>query len=155
MSCDDKDLGLALDPAEETVALAAERAAATAILEAEAVAAAEAHREPTSSDVNLCLCLPSSSKFFHAFPDFAAQHVQLVPAVADLQYIFRRILQCVVIVELPDQAAHAPAADEDEATLAARLEALAAAVEAAKAQVHQVQRGRALKHGATAREAQI
>ena len=33
---------------------------------------------------------------------------------------------------------------------AARLEALAAAIEAAKAQVHQVPRGRALKHGATA-----
>ena len=36
-----QDLGLALDPTEESVALAAERAAAIAVLEAEAVAAAE------------------------------------------------------------------------------------------------------------------
>jgi len=70
-----QDLGLALDPTEESVALAAERAAAVAVLEAEAVAAAE--------------------------------------------------------------AAHPPAPDEDEAAQTARLEALAAAIEAAKAQVHQ------------------
>lgn len=35
------------------------------------------------------------------------------------------------------QAAHPPAPDEDEAAQTARLEALAAAIEAAKAQVHQ------------------
>lgn len=45
-----QDLGLALDPAEETVALAAERAAATAILEAEAVAAAEAAHAPAADE---------------------------------------------------------------------------------------------------------
>ena len=44
-------------------------------------------------------------------------------------YIIWRLCLC--------EAAHAPVADEDEAAQAARLEALAAAVEAAKAQVHQ------------------
>ena len=62
VSCDDEDLGLALDPGEETVALAVERAAATAILEAEAVAAAEAHRQLMSTDVYVFQAL------FHVLP---------------------------------------------------------------------------------------